>query len=207
MITLPIALLIVALSSPISSVVYGASYSYVSLYLSLYLLAYVFEGLGGITLSNLILGLGETRVMLYTSIITIVAGAPLAWVLVARYQVVGLLITMIVAPRFGWLYQVVWARKKVNITIDVKGITLVYLSGIAAFLFTYAMVYFVHFGSWVMLILGGLVFAAIYVMSLLFTGSIKKRDLEQIAAATDSFGIFSKIIRMVIPILAKFVRG
>ena len=71
MITLPLTLLIIALSSPISYLVYGASYSYVPLFLSLYLLSYVFEGLGGITLSNLILGLGETRVVVYTSLITL----------------------------------------------------------------------------------------------------------------------------------------
>jgi O-antigen/teichoic acid export membrane protein len=206
MVTLPIALGLIALASPISNIVYGAEYSYVPLYLGLYLLAYVFDGLGVIALSNLILGIGETRVILYTGIISLIAGGPLAVILVSRYQVVGLLIIMIIAPRFGWLYQIVWVKKKLNITLDVREIASVYLSVLAAFVFTYALVNYIQLGKWGAVIIGGALFAIIYVFSLILTRSVKKIDLEQIEESTESFGPFSTLIQRIISILAKFVK-
>jgi PST family polysaccharide transporter len=206
MITLPLAVLIIALSQPISHLVYGASYTYVPLFLSLYLLSYVFEGLGGITLSNMILGLGETKVVFYTSLIILIVGAPLAQILISRYQVVGLLITMIVAPRFGWLYQTLWTKKHLNITIGVKGIYRVYLSTLTAFALTYALIYFTNLGNLGTILLGSLIFGAIYVLCLFYTGAVKKQDLEQIGETTESLGPASSIIRKVLPILLKFAK-
>jgi O-antigen/teichoic acid export membrane protein len=205
-ITLPIAFVIIALASPISYVIYGANYSYVPLYLSLYLLAYVLDGLGVIPLSNLLLGLGETRVILYTGIISILVGAPLAVILVSRYQVVGLLITLIIAPRFGWFYQTLWTKKRLNVTLDVRETISIYLSVITAFISTYFLVNYIDFGKWGAIVLGGLFFAAIYVFSLLGTKSVRRLDLEQIMETTDSFGPLSALIQRILSILAKFVR-
>jgi O-antigen/teichoic acid export membrane protein len=206
MITLPVALLIIALSSPISNIVYGANYSYVPLFLSLYLLNYVFEGLGGITLSNLILGLGETKVILNTGIISLLVGGPLAFLLISRYHVVGLLITMIIAPRSGWLYQILWVKRKINITLDIRGVALIYFSGLLAFIFTFSLLKFLNLGNWFSIIFGGTVFTIIYIVNLLLTGSITNIDFKQINEITESMGPLSTLIQKVLFILTKLVR-
>ena len=206
MITLPIVLLIITLSSPISDIIYGASYPFVSLYLSLYLIVYIFEGLGGITLSNLISGIGETRVILNTTIISLITGGTLAVLLIPRYQVIGLFITMILTPRVGWLYQVLWVKKKINITIDWKGTIRLYTSAFVACIATLAIMNYSKLGNWNAIAIGGSLFSATYILSLLLTGAITKHDLEQLVAITGSLGPLSKVINIIVSILTRFIR-
>ena len=77
-VTLPVVLVIIVVASPLSRLLYGASdYPYVPLYLSIFILNYSFEGLGGMSLSNLISGVGESRTTLLSSIFTFFTGISL----------------------------------------------------------------------------------------------------------------------------------
>jgi len=206
MVTLPAVLLIVALSSPISTIIYGASYPYVALYLSLYLLLDAFEGLGGITLVNLISGIGEARIILHSSIINLITGGILATLLVPRYQVIGLLMAMIITPMFGWVYQILWVKKNLGFTVNWSSSARIYLTGFAAFIPTYILVNYLKLGSWVTILLGGVVFVAIYFVGLPLSGAIGRIDLEQLDATAATMGPLSKILKIILNILSRLVK-
>jgi len=202
-VSLPAVLLLIALSSPLSKVIYGESYPYVAIYLSLYLLLDAFEGLGGITLTNLISGIGETRILLRTSVINLVIGAILAILLVPRYQVIGLLVAMIITPLFGWAYSTLWVKKNLKFTVNWSTSARIYLTGFSAFIPTYLIANYLKLGTWVTIILGGIVFITIYFIGLPLSGALKRQDFEQLNETAATTGSLSKILKIVLTIMGR----
>ncbi len=120
MLTLPVVLVLIVLSSSLSNILYGAEYPFVAQYLSLFILTYVWEGLGGISLNNLIFGIGESKVMFRSDLCSFIIGATLVIVLGPTFGMIGILVTMLISPRAGWLYQTIWAKKNLNLNVDLN---------------------------------------------------------------------------------------
>jgi O-antigen/teichoic acid export membrane protein len=207
MITLPVVLVIIVLAAQVSRVIFTTDYPLVPLYLSLFILTYSFEGLGGISLSNLISGIGESQVTLKSSIITTCFGAILAFTLVPSYQMVGLLVAMILAPRAGWVYQTLWAKKNLGIFLDVNSTVRLYFSGFAAFVVSYLLVNGLTLHGWVAIVSGGLVFLIVYLITLLLSGVLKKADIEQIDSIVENMGPFTPLLKRLVNLVGQFTRS
>ena len=205
-VTMPVVLVIVLLVAPISRIIYTTNYPLVPIYLSLYILNYAFEGLGGISLSNLISAMGESRVLLVSTIITFITGAFLAFLLIPPYQIIGLLIAMLIAPRIGWLYQIFWVKKTLKITLDWNSSIRVYATSIVAFVVAYLILNLFRLQGWVALILGSSSFLLTYAILLPLIGALKRTDIEQLKIIADSMSVLKPIFLVIISILAKLVK-
>jgi O-antigen/teichoic acid export membrane protein len=205
--TLPVVLVIFLLVAPLSRVIFTTNYPLVPLYLSFYILNYAFEGLGGISLANLISAIGESRVLFVSTVVTFVTGILLALVLIPNYQIIGLLITMLLASRMGWLYQLLWVKKNLEITIDWSSTILVYFTSLTAFTGSYALINVFRLQGWMAIALGGSSFMLIYVICLPLSGALHRADIEQLVAIADSMSIFKPILLALISMMAKLVRS
>ena len=185
MITLPVVLVMIALSGPLTKVIYGADYPYVAIYLNLYLLNFAWEGIGGLSLNNAINGVGESRVGLRAGIITLITGTILVFILGPTYGIIGILITSIICNRAGWLYQIIWAKRNMNLTVDWRSTTRIYLTAVAAFLTTYILVNILNLNDWTALIIGGLTYLIVYLPGLPLSGALKKIDLSRLDVMTE----------------------
>ncbi len=206
MITLPVVLVIIAVSAPLTRIIYGIEYPYVALYLNLYILTYAWEGLGGISLSNAISGVGESRVSFRASIYTFIAGAILVFALGPTYGIIGILITMIICPRAGWVYQIMWAKKNMDLTVDWGSTVKIYLIAFVAFLATYLLISFSSLTSWVALVIGGTTFLIIYVFGLPLSGALKRSDLSKLSVVLDGLGLIGRVGRSILLLLSRFTR-
>jgi O-antigen/teichoic acid export membrane protein len=207
MITLPVVLVLIVLSAQISRVIFTTGYPLVPLYMSLFILTYSFEGLGGISLSNLISGIGESQVALRSSIITACFGAILAFTLIPSFQMVGLLVAMILAPRAGWVYQTLWAKKNLGIFIDLNSTVRLYLSGFTAFAVSYLLVNGLVLHGWVAIVGGGFAFLFVYLIALLFSGSLTRADIEQIDSLVENLGPFTPLLKRLVDLVGHFTRS
>jgi stage V sporulation protein B len=207
MLTLPVVLVMIVLASPLSRVVFTREYPLVPLYLSLFILTFAFEGLGGISLSNLISGLGESRVLLVSSVCVFVVGAVLALVLVPSFQIVGLLVTMVVAPRAGWLYQTLWVRRNVGLSVDWGASLRVYVSGFAAFAVSYLVVNGFKLQGWVALVVGGFCFLVVYALGLPLSGALTRVDVGQLEAIAEGMGPLRGVLMVGIRLFERFMRA
>ncbi len=206
MMTLPVVLVIILLAAPLSRIIFTMDYPLVPLYLSLYILTFAFEGLGGLSLGSVISGVGESRVQLVSSVYTVVMGASLALLLIPRLQIVGLLITMIIAPRAGWLYQTLWARKNLGFTVDWGATARIYGTALVAFVASYLVVNVPPLEGWVALICGGFAYLFVYLVGLPLCGALRLDDCKLLGAIMDSFGPFAPIFRFALSLLAKLAR-
>lgn len=206
-ITIPITLVIILLAAPLSRLLYGANdYPYVPLYLSIFILNYAWEGLGGMSLTSLISGLGETRVNLKANIITFIAGILLFVILVPQYQMVGLLFTIVLDSRAGWLYQILWLKRKLAISVDWVSSAKIYLAGFISFIISYLLINTFSLQGWIRMVVGGTSYLLIYLVSLLFMGALKSQDLRQMESISDMFGPISPLINSILSILSRFTK-
>ena len=207
MITIPVVLVIILLAAPLSRVIYGIRYPFVAEYLSLFLLTYAWEGLGGITLGNAISGLGESGVSFRSSVLTFITGAVLVFILAPRYNIPGIIIAMIIAPRAGWIYQTIWAKKNMNMTVDWGSSAKIYATALAAFAISYLIINTLDLNGWVALLVGGFSYLIIYSIGLPLSGALRRSDISQISVMTESLGPIRPLINAVLGLLNSITRN
>jgi O-antigen/teichoic acid export membrane protein len=205
MVTIPVVLLLILLSSHLINVVYGSGYPYTAIYLSLYLINFAFEGLGGTPLSYLILGLGESRVSFLSSAVTFIVGAPLAFILIPRFQIYGLLATLIIAPRVGWIYTMLWMRRNLGFTINWKSSTRIYASSFLALLAGYATINLLNLGDWATLIFGSVIFLVVYLIALPICRAINSDDIVELNEVAEVIGPLAPIFKSALSLLRRLL--
>jgi O-antigen/teichoic acid export membrane protein len=207
MVTLPVVLVIIVLATPLSRILYGSeNYPYVPLYLSVFILNYAWEGLGGLSLGNLISGVGESRTTLRASVLTFSTGVTLAAILVPRYGMVGLLVTIVLDARGGWIYQTLWVRRELGITVDWGSTARIYITGFVAFAVTYLIVNLLQLHGWMSLVSGGLTFLLVYAAGLPLSGALKLNDFKKLEVIVDALGPLAPFARLILSLMGRLVR-
>ena len=126
----PAAVLMMILSNEIVQIVYGPTYQSAPLFLSIYCPLYFLVGIGYLTLTSLFNGLGETRITLKTTLITVIIFVLLAPLTTRIYSVPGLIIAFIISNAVGTSYGSYIARTKFKIEFATKSIIKIYIVSI-----------------------------------------------------------------------------
>ncbi|MFH2110720.1 MAG: oligosaccharide flippase family protein [Candidatus Bathyarchaeota archaeon] len=205
-ITLPVALCLVALSEAVIAVVYGGGYPLAAVFMKVYLILFLFEGIGGLSLGNLVVGVGEAKVALAANLLTVLVGAPMSLVLIPLYGIWGLLATLIVAPRVGALFMLWWVWKSLGFTVDWGASLRLYVAGLAAFLTASLALIFTGISGWAAILLGGGLFAASYLITVPALGALRKSDLDDLSTITDVSGPLKLPLTLVLTIMVRFVK-
>ncbi len=199
----PVMAILILVSGPLTLVIYGGGYTYVALYLSLVLLNYGFEGLGGNSLYQFLLGIGESKVILITSVATFLSGAVLALILIPRFQIIGLISASIIAPRIGWIVMYVWAKKKVGIDVDWLSSAGIYICSAVSFIAGYLALEVLHLNGWIALISGSLIFLIVYLIALPVSRTLSKKDIEDLREIAKATGPLSSVIELILMLLQR----
>jgi O-antigen/teichoic acid export membrane protein len=206
LVTTPVMALLILVSGPLTRIIYGGNYTYVALYLSLYLLGYGFEGLGGTSLTNFIMGMGESKVILLMNAATLLLGAPLALILIPRFQIVGLIVTSLIAPRVGWLIGYAWVKKKFGITVGWLSSARVYLCSAVSFAVGYLALNLLHVTGWVALVAGSAIFFAFYLMALPLSRTLSRKDVDDLRVIAKTTGPLDPVIGVILSLLERLTR-
>jgi len=171
-----------------------------------YLLIFMFEGIGGLSLGNLVIGVGATRVALAANLLTVLVGAPLSLTLIPQHGIWGLITALVVAPRIGVVFMLWWVKRSLGFTVDWAASLRLYSSGLAAFLLTYVALMISRIAGWTAILLGGALFFATYVTAVPASGALKKSDIEDLDAISDVSGPLRHPLGLVLKIMAKLSR-
>jgi len=202
-ITLPVALCLIALSEAVTSVMYGGGYPLAAAYMKGYITLFLFEGIGGLSLGNLVIGVGETRVALVANLLTVLVGAPLSLILIPQHGIWGLIAALVVAPRIGVVFMLWWVKKNLGFSVDWAASLRLYSAGLAAFLLTSGALMILRIAGWTAILLGGTLFFAAYVIAVPMSGALRKSDIEDLDAISDVTGPLKIPITLVLSIMAK----
>jgi stage V sporulation protein B len=207
MVTLPVTLAIVVLSTPLSGILYRTEdYPYVPLYLSVFILNYAWEGLGGISLWNLISGIGESGIILRSSLVTFFTGLILVVILVPTYGMIGLLVTIVLDSRGGWIYQTLWAKRELDITVDWNSTARIYVVGFIAAAATYLPINLLQLHGWAALVSGGVTFVLVYATGLPISGALRLNDFKQLETIVEAMGPLAPLVRLILSLLRRLSR-
>ena len=126
----PTATLIIIFSKEIVQIIYGSTYQAAALFLSIYCLLYFLVGLGYLNLTSLFNGIGETRITLKTSLITLLTILVLSPLMARAYGVPGLVVSLLSAHAASTCYGMYVARRKLQIEFDTKSLIKIYTIGL-----------------------------------------------------------------------------
>jgi O-antigen/teichoic acid export membrane protein len=196
-------MLLMALSGPMIGTLYGEKYVYGPFFLTISVIGTLFALLGSLSSSSLLSGLGETGMLMKQSIITIAIGIPQGLLLIPTLGVTGLVIATVLTglPSMLWILYWIWKHYRVRADLQ-SSAKILAASAIAAFT-AYLPTIFLNTANWIKLIMGLIIFLAVYVPSAPIIGAVSLTDINNLRTMFSGLGLISRIINLPLNIAEK----
>jgi stage V sporulation protein B len=206
LVTVPITACLMVLSHPVVRIIYGSSYQHAPLLLRLYIFNYLFVGMGNITVGNFLNGQGKTRITFLQNLMNLCIGVPLSIIMIQSYGIVGILLTMIIAPKAGFFFALWWIRKNFGFTFNWVSSAKIYVSVGVASLLAYSLLATTSLGDWVDLLLGGGLFILAYSLLVPLTGALERDDIQNLRNITSAMGPLAPLFNMFLSFFEKLTK-
>lgn len=201
----PMAVLVMSLSGPAVSTLFGNKYANAPLFLALLAITYVFTAFGSLSAGNLINGQGKTSFNLKLSLLTAAIGFPLSIVLIWQFGVIGIIITTLVCGLPSLIISLQWIKKNYSLTVDWASSAKILFSSAMAGAAAYTLQSQLTFSSWINLLIGVTVFAAVLLPSILLTRAINQSDVENLRQITTSLGPVNRLLNPAMNLIEKLL--
>jgi stage V sporulation protein B len=203
LIVMPVTTMVMALSQPAIGTIFENRYEQAPLYLALLAVIYLFSALGSLSTSNLLNGQGYTRYNLKLSILMAAIGFPLSFVLVSQFGIIGLIVATTVVGLPSLFVSLYFIKKKFDVSLDWGASAKIALSSGATGLITYFAVTLLPFSSPILLLLGVIIFAAVFLLLLVVTQTLTSGDLANVRGIANAMGPLCKPLNLVINLVEK----
>ena len=192
----PATMAVMVLSKPMISTLFGEKWVYAPLFLTLYVISNLFVVFGRLSMSSLLTGLGETKMLMKLSLLTMSIGLPLAFLLIPTLGITGVILGTIFAGLPSMFIGLHWIWKRYEVKADFKSSTKTFIASAIAAITTYSFVTFINATNWITLITGGIIFLATYILAAPIIGAINQSDINNLRTMLSGLGIISKLINI-----------
>jgi O-antigen/teichoic acid export membrane protein len=194
----PATMILIALSGPIIGTLYGEKYVYGPFFLAIMVTGSLLVVLGSISAGGLLSGLGNTRIPMYQSIMTIIIGLPLGILFIPMFGITGLIIAGLLSgiPSMAWGLYWIWKHYKAKAEFQ-SSAKILAASTIAAIL-AYLPANCLQIANWIRLIIGLVVFLTTYVVAAPLIGAVCSEDINNLRIMFSGMGFVSKIVSLVL---------
>jgi len=206
LITVPVTVVLTLLSEPMVRIIYGNGFPQTAFFLKLFLFPFLFVGMGGICLGSLLNGQGKTNVTFRINVLNLCVGLPLSLILIPRFGIVGLLLTMIVAPRAGHLYSLWWVRRNFGFSVDWRASAKIYLSSAIPYVAIYFFLDYLRWGDWQELFLGGGLFVVLYLFLIFVFRTLDVGDIRDLRPILGHMGPLTPVFNVILSIFEKVLK-
>ena len=203
LILVPVTMALMILSKPMVGTLFGEKWTQAPLFLTLYIIDNLFVILGSLTLGSLLAGIGETKMQMELSLITLAIGIPLSLVFIPSMGIIGLIVTTIIASKPSLAVGLHWARKKYAVKMDIKSSMRILIASTIAAIVTLLAINFIAYADWVELGVGIFVFSVTYLIAAPTLGAINKSDINNLKIMFLGLGIISKIINIPLNVMER----
>jgi len=197
--------MVMALASPAIGTIFEDKYVQAPLYLALLSVSYLFSALGNLSIGSLINGQGHTKYNLKLTLLTVVIGFPLSFVLVSQFGIVGLIVTTIIVGFPGLFLSLRFIKKNFDVTIDWVSSAKILFSSAAAGVLTYAAIPILPFSSLIQLVIGVIIFGISFLILAVVTRTVNKADLGNVREIANAMGPLRKPLTFVLSIIEKLM--
>jgi O-antigen/teichoic acid export membrane protein len=205
LIVVPAATLIMVLSRPGISALLGNTYNAAPLFLSLLVIPSLYTACGSLSVVNLINSQGNTKFVMKLSILTSTIGFPLYFVLISQFGVIGLIASTLVYTIPMQIIALFWIKKNYRVAVDWASSIKILLSSALAAALDYVILLTLNFNSWILLLIGVIVFLPIFIMTIILTKAINSSDIANLREITGGLGAIGRIIRPILNAVEKLV--
>jgi len=201
----PMIAALMAFSGQLIRIFYGSGYQFAPLYLKFsFISSLLFAGLGNLSLNNLLKGQGKTDILFRSGLLNFCFRLPLVLILIPRFGIFGLLLSYAI-PTPGYFVSLSWVRKNLGFTIKWSASAKIFLSVGIAYLASIYLLTVLHYGDWVDLLLGGGVYGLIYIILVILTGVIDRKDIQQLRNFKSVLGPFAPLFNFFLSFIERFV--
>jgi O-antigen/teichoic acid export membrane protein len=192
----PATMAIMALSGPMVSTLFGERYVFAPFFLTLYVIGNLFAVLGNLSLGSFLSGVGETKILMRQSIMTLTIGLPLGFLLIPKFGIIGLILSNLLAGLPSMFWGLHWTWKHYRAKADFKSSTKIFTASAVAAIVTYASLNFVNLAEWIRLVIGITIFLAIYIFTAPMIGAVTQTDINNLRTMFSGLGILSRLINI-----------
>ena len=198
-IILPISVFLMGFSKDVIYLFYGSKYTYAPLYLSLLTIQFILVGIGSIVLPSFLNGLGKTKVLLYSGLISLAVSIPLYIPLIHLLSTVGIILSIVIAISITVFYLIHIAYREFNIELRFRKIIRIYFSTFTPLILLLILRYYLNLGRSIYNILFfGSLYLFLYLLILPLCRGITLEDLNNLETAFKSVKIFSYLINPIL---------
>jgi stage V sporulation protein B len=170
---------------------------------------------GNISLGTFQSGIGKTRQIMYQSTLSLLAGIPLAYFMVAyfaqvggpSFAVIGGILGALMASLPGTIWGIVWCWRNYHVKADFVTSGKILLASLLASGAAYLLISLVSLPYVVLLAAGFVVFVLVYLAVAPFLGAVNHVDIENFRVMFSGLGVVSKVLGIVLLYMRKMCRG
>ncbi len=203
LLTLPVTLMMMVLSEPIVFAVIGTKYADAPFFLSFYIIIFLYAGIGNLSLANFLNGQGKTQITMKLAFINLGVGLLLGWLLISQFGVVGLISTTLIAGFPSLVAGLWWVNNNFGASVDWVSSAKIFLASVIAAGFTYLLLTPINLGYWTELILGGVSFLGVYLVTAPLIRAVDKKDVHNLREMLSGLGPFSYVFNIPLEIMEK----
>ena len=205
MFLVPATAAVIVLSRPMVSTLFGEQYVYAPFFLTLYVISNLLSGLGNISRGIFLTGLGETKTLMKLSLLTLLIGLPLAFLLIPNLGIVGVILGTLFAGIPSMFLGLLWIWKHYKVTVDWGSSVRIFVASTVAAATTYLSLNFLNTVEWLRLITGGVVFLTVYITVAPSIGAIVQDDISNLKVMLSGLGFISTIANLPLGVAEKIV--
>jgi stage V sporulation protein B len=199
----PATMAMMALSGPMIGTLYGEKYVYGPFFLTIFVIGNLFTVFGSLSAGGLLTGLGQTRIPMTQSIITVAIGLPLGVILIGMFQITGLIVASVIAGLPSMFWGLYWIWKHYEAKADFQSSAKILAASAIAAVAAYLPTVFLNTANWIKLIIGLVIFLTVYVFGAPLIGAICQDDITNLRSMFSSMGIVSKIMNLPLALAEK----
>jgi stage V sporulation protein B len=205
LIVVPVTVMVMALASPAIGTIFENKYVQAPLYLALLSVIYLFSALGNLSIFSLINGQGYTKYNLKLTLLTVLIGFPLSFVLVSQFGIIGLIGTTIIVGVPSLFLGLRFIKKNFGVSLDWVSSAKILFSSAVAGVLTYAAILFLPFSSLVLLVIGVIIFMITFLILAVVTRTVSKTDLGNVREIVNVMGPLRKPLIFGLSIVEKLM--
>jgi O-antigen/teichoic acid export membrane protein len=196
LLVVPATMAMMILSQPMISTLFGVKWVYAPFFLILYVASYLYAALGSLSVNSLLTGLGETKVLMKQSVLSLILGVPLAVLLIPTFGILGVLIGGLLFGIPSLLWGLYWVWKHYKVKVDLKSSTRIFVASAIAAIAAYLLLNFLATAEWIRLLAGGIIFLGAYIFAAPITGAVNQTDINNLRAMFSGLGIISRLMNI-----------
>jgi O-antigen/teichoic acid export membrane protein len=194
----PATMAMMVLSKPMISTLFGEKWVYAPFFLTLYVISNLFAVFGNMSVRSLLAALGETKMLMKLSLLTLSFGIPLAFLLIPTLGIIGVILGSLIAGLPSLFWSLHWTWKRYEVKADFKSSAKIFAASSFAAIAAYLLLNFFIMADWIGLVIGGTAFLIVYIVAAPLIGAINQSDINNLKTMFSGLGIISKLLNILL---------